>query len=232
MSRSFRTLYFKAKDKYVMPVLLKNKQKIFCIGKNKTGTTSLTKAILDLGYIIGDQRKAERLIDYYKIRDFKQIIAYCKTAEFFQDVPFSWPFTFIAMDVAFPGSKFILTIRDSAEQWYNSLIKFHSHFWGESEVPTKEQLQNVTYCYKGWVWKANQILYNAPEDNPYQKDILINDYETHNLLVQKYFHYRQNDLLVLNIAQPDAYIKLCEFLKQKPLYERMPWKNKLPEKNI
>jgi hypothetical protein len=51
------------------------------------------------------QGKAERLIDYYKIRDFKPIIAYCKTSQFFQDVPFSCPFTFIAIDIAFPEVK-------------------------------------------------------------------------------------------------------------------------------
>jgi len=53
----------------------------------------------------------------------------------------------------------------------------------------------------------------------------------HNLFVQKYFQYRKNDLLVLNIAQTGAYIKLCEFLERKPLYERMPWENKQPEKS-
>ena len=35
------------------------KQKIFGIGHNKTGTTSLQKAMIDLDYIIGDQRQAE-----------------------------------------------------------------------------------------------------------------------------------------------------------------------------
>jgi hypothetical protein len=29
------------------------------------------------------------------------------------------------------------------------------------------------YCYKGWMWKVNQIIYKTPENNPYQKDIFI-----------------------------------------------------------
>src|SRR5207249_2275253 len=101
MSKILSRIYEKTKKEYVNPFLVKNKQKIFCIGRNKTGTQSLKKAMSDLGYITGNQRKAEKLIDYYKIRDFKPIIDFCKTAQFFQDVPFSWPFTFIAMDVAF-----------------------------------------------------------------------------------------------------------------------------------
>ena len=94
-----------------------NKQKIFCIGLNKTGTTSLEKAMIDLGYLIGDQRQAELLFDDWVKRDFSKLIEYCKTAVFFQDSPFSYPYTYVAIDQAFPNSKFILTIRDDAEQW-------------------------------------------------------------------------------------------------------------------
>ena len=37
--------------------------KIFCIGQNKTGTTSLKKAFEELNFIVGNQRKAEILYD-------------------------------------------------------------------------------------------------------------------------------------------------------------------------
>src|SRR5437763_5861921 len=113
MNKFLNRIYLKARTEYVNPFFVRNKQKIFCIGRNKTGTTSLTKAMMELGFITGNQGRAERLIDCYKLRNFKPIIAYCKTAQFFRDVPFSLPFTFIALDVAFPGSKFILTVRDS-----------------------------------------------------------------------------------------------------------------------
>lgn len=107
------------------------KPKIFCIGKNKTGTTSLKAAMAELQYRVGVQRDAELLIHDWAIRDFRRIVRYCRSAEFFQDVPFSYPYTFIAMDQAFKGSKFILTVRDNPEQWYNSLVKFHSKLFGE-----------------------------------------------------------------------------------------------------
>ena len=100
------------------------KQKVFCIGRTKTGTTSLTKAMAKLGYVIGDQHSAEMLIRDWGRRDFTGIAGYCRNGEFFQDVPFSLPYTFQAMDMCFPGSKFILTIRD-AESWYKSMLDFH-----------------------------------------------------------------------------------------------------------
>ena len=53
--------------------LINNKKpKIFCIGHNKTGTTSLTKAIKDLGFIVGNQREAELMFDDWLKRDFSK----------------------------------------------------------------------------------------------------------------------------------------------------------------
>ena len=39
------------------------KQKVFCIGLNKTGTTSLQKEMIDLGYVVGNARLAEFSFD-------------------------------------------------------------------------------------------------------------------------------------------------------------------------
>jgi hypothetical protein len=111
------------------------KPKIFCIGLNKTGTTSLKKEMALQGFTVGNQRQAELLFDDWVKRDFRRIVRYCRTARFFQDAPFSYPYTFIALDQAFPGSKFILTVRDNAEQWYNSLIRFHGKLWGNGNTP-------------------------------------------------------------------------------------------------
>jgi len=80
------------------------KQKIFCIGLNKTGTTSLKVEMEKLGYVVGNQLQAELLFDDWIKRDFKRLIRYCYTAQFFQDIPFSCPYTFITLDHAFPGS--------------------------------------------------------------------------------------------------------------------------------
>jgi hypothetical protein len=223
---TLKKTYRNIQQEFITPFLIRKKRKFFCIGRNKTGTTSLRKAMSDLGYTIGNQRKAEKLISFYKIRDFRPIIEYCRSAEFFQDVPFSWPFTFIAMDLAFPQSKFILTVRDNAEQWYNSLVKFHSTRFALNGLPKKEDLLNDTYCYKGWAWEVNKLIYETPDDDPYQKDILINHYEAYNLLVLNYFKYKPKNFLLLNPGDADSYIKLCEFLEKKPLYEKMPWENK------
>ena len=206
------------------------KQKIFCIGLNKTGTTSLKTAMQELGYSVGHQRTAEHLIVDWAKRDFKQIVKYCKTGQFFQDVPFSKPFTYMVLDHEFPGSKFILTIRNSPDEWYQSITTFHGKLWGKNgRIPTKEDLQNATYRYKGTPWISNRLTYSTPEDDPYNKAMLIDFYNRHNEQVMEYFRHRPDDLLVLNVAEDGAYNRLCAFLGAQPKRDSFPWKNRTEE---
>lgn len=94
--------------------------KVFCIGRNKTGTTSMARAVVSLGFKLGKQSRAERLLEDWGKRDFCRIIRYCKSADAFQDIPFSLPDTYQALDEAFPKSKFILTVRNNSEEWYET----------------------------------------------------------------------------------------------------------------
>lgn len=125
------------------------------------------------GFIVGAQMEGTRLINQWAKRNFKPIIRFAKTAQFFQDAPFSYPYTYIAMDQAFPNSKFILTIRDNAETWYNSLINFHSKLWGSNGniPPSAEDLNNAPGPWPGFRLKAKLMVNNVPENDPYNKDI-------------------------------------------------------------
>jgi hypothetical protein len=89
---------------------------VFCIGRNRTGTTSLQRALQDLGFKLGVQAAAELLLHHWAPREFGPIVRYCKTAQAFQDTPFSLPYTYQIVDYAFPGWKFILSIRDDEDE--------------------------------------------------------------------------------------------------------------------
>src|SRR5690554_2768849 len=139
------------------------KPKIFCIGRNKTGTTSLEAALNELGYKMGDQSSGEALLEDYKNRNWKPIVDFCKTAEAFQDVPFSWPYTWLILHFHFPEAKFILTIRDE-EQWYNSLVRFHSKLFSNGKnPPNNKELQDAVYHRKGFMWETNRVVWQTPE---------------------------------------------------------------------
>lgn len=202
------------------------KTKIFCIGKNKTGTTSIAKALRDLGIIVAPQRPAERLLHDWAKRDFRRIIRFCYTSQAFQDIPFSLPFTFQILDVKFPGSKFILTVRDSSEQWYSSITRFHSKIYGGGKIPDYNALKNAQYCYPGYALEANQLIIHAPNDDLYNKATMIKHYEFHNQSVMEYFHHRQDDLLVINLAEKGAYAMFCKFIGKPCTRKDFPWENK------
>lgn len=208
--------------------LVRGKVKYFCIGRNKTGTTSLKKAFEDLGYIVGNQREAEHLYDrFYFKHEFEPIIRYCRSAQVFQDVPFSCPETYKHLDIAFPNSKFILTIRDSSEQWYRSLCKFHAkRFSGDpNRPPNYTEMLNSDFIRPGY--KTNMLkLYGTSKEDPYNAEILKAHYEWHNAQIIEYFKNRPNDLLVINISDPNAYKQFCDFIHEKPLYSQFPWENK------
>lgn len=206
------------------------KSKIFCIGYNKTGTTSVEKILKDFNYNLGDQPKAEMLLSNWYNRDFEAIKKYCKTATAFQDVPFSLPYTYILLNEYFPNSKFILTVRDSPEQWYNSIVKFHSKLWGnEGNIPTDKDLKKANYRYKGLAYEYMKHVYSTPNNDMYNREMLINSYNNHNKAVIDYFKSKPNKLIVINTSNKNDYFRLCEFLNKNPLSDNFPWENKTSE---
>ncbi|NMM48051.1 sulfotransferase [Marinigracilibium pacificum] len=211
---------------FINRLKVRNKPKYFCIGRNKTGTTSLKKAFKDLGYVVGNQHNAEILIKDFEKGEYDSLIKYCKTAQVFQDIPFSFSGIHEVLDKEFPNSKYILTIRDSADQWYNSLVKFHSKKFGDGKLPTYNDLINSNYVWKGWIWECNQLNYKSPKEDPYNEKILKEHYEKHNQMIIEYFKNRPNDLLIINLSDNNAYSKFIKFIKVKTDFDNFPWENK------
>lgn len=198
---------------------------MFCVGANKTGTTSMQIALRKLGYRIGNQAKAELLIKDWARGDFQKIVAYCRGANAFQDVPFSYPNTFRVMDAEFPGSKFILTLRSSTDEWYESLVRFHTKLVGKGRIPTVDDLRQFGYRYPGFLWDAARLRYGADESKLYDREHYGHCYEEHNRAVMEHFKDRPNDLLVLNVSDANAMERLMTFLGYPYNGEKMPHAN-------
>lgn len=196
--------------------------KVFVIGSNKTGTTSLGVALKQLGFRLGNQLAAEKLLDDWAQRDFRRLIRYCRSADAFQDIPFSLDYTFQAMDAAFPGSKFILSVRDDATQWYQSLTRFHAKRRGLDRPPTAEELKADPYVWPGFMWHASQLMYGIDESSVWDEEKYKAFYVKHIDAVQDYFKHRPNDLLVINLAESESMKKLCVFLNVPISKESMP----------
>ncbi len=207
----------------------KRKKNVFCIGFNKTGTTSLTTLLNKVGYKVGPQLQGELLIKDYAINNFKPIIKFVKKSKCnaFQDIPFSLPDTYKYLSKNFPESKFILTVRDSEDVWYNSLTRFHSSMFGlENRLPTEDDLLNSEHVYKGWMWDVYKYLFGTPKDDLYNKDILCEKYLNHNQQVIDFFKNKPNKLLIVNLNEKNVVSKICSFLNIKNEVTEMPWDNK------
>lgn len=220
-----------------------DKVRFFGVGLNKSGTTSLNQAMKKLGFTIGNQYKAERLLPQWINRDFQAIVNFVRDdgSLFFQDVPFSMDFTHITLDTAFPGSKFILTERSGSDVWFESLRNFHGkHFNGTKlnetiwNSATVSDLKRSDYNYKGFIYdriKAGYYLSDNDEERLlHNKKHFIGIYERHNLAIKQYFHHRPHDLLVLNVEEDDAMEKLCNFVGKPCPGKRFPHRNPTVDK--
>lgn len=207
----------------------RSRTKVFCIGRNKTGTTSLASLLGQLGYRLGKQGTAEYMLDDWARRDFRKIIRYCRKADAFQDIPFSLNYTYQAVDSAFPGSRFILTVRNDADQWYDSLTRYHTKIVGVGRLPTAEDLKQYSYRETGWLWKSQRLVYGIDEQSLYDKARYVQHYIDHIKDVTEYFRYRPDDLLTLNIEDEDAVDRLCAFLGTANPNLSMPHLNRSKE---
>lgn len=202
--------------------------KIFVIGFGKTGTTTLNKTLKTFGFSIGDQAVAEILSEDWSKGRKDRIINYCYTADAFQDLPFMMPGLFIELDKTFPNSKFILTVRDSPDQWYNSLIRFHTKIFSQriNIPPNEEDLRNALYRYKGWALDSMKFFWDYPNVDLYDEKKYKERYNHHIETVRSYFKNRPNDLIEINVAKRTDFIRLCDFLEVQTQMTDFPWENK------
>lgn len=206
-------------------MFFRRKQKVFCIGANKTGTTSMAAVFAALGMKVGKQSTAELFIHDWAKQDYRKIIRYCRWADAFQDLPFSYPGTYEVMDKAFPGSKFILTVRKNADEWYESLVRFHTRIVRKGRIPTADDLRQFKYRYPGFLWDVARWRYGVDESTLYDRDLYTRCYEEHNRKIREYFKDRPDDFLELNIADTDAMARLMNHLGYPYTGQTMPHKN-------
>lgn len=93
------------------------RQKVFGVGLNKTGTTSLKQAFVALGYKHLDRSPA--LFKHWKKREYDEIFDAIDAFESFEDWP--WPLMVPQLLERYPDARFILTRRSSAQIWLDSL---------------------------------------------------------------------------------------------------------------
>jgi hypothetical protein len=161
--------------------------RVFCIGLNKTGTSSLAQALEILGYrTLHDDFVARRAIEKEAARGLK-ILSTLNQYRAFADIPFDSLFR--ELDEAYPGSRFVLTTRDPRD-WLRS-----------REQHVKRNRRSLRY--RGDALRIDRTRW-------------LEVWKAHHEAVLAWFEGRPADLLVMDIPAGDGFEELCAFL-EKPL---------------
>lgn len=179
-------------------------EKVFGIGFHKTGTKTLASVLRILGYRVTgtfgiyEENIALDVVD--------RAVAVARDFDGFQDNP--WPMIFREMDAAYPGSKFVLTVRET-DEWYQSVLR---HFGGR------------TTAMREWIYGVGDPIGN---ETRYKET-----YERHNLEVGEHFAGRPTDLLVLRVTDGDGWEEICSFLGLPEPSEPFPHVNSAGERRL
>ncbi len=182
--------------------------KVFGLGLNRTGTSSLNEALLILGY--------------KSIQNCRPMVC-CKDGEVglktekldnidaLTDIPV--PLKYRELDKAFPGSKFILTTRDF-DSWMHSCEGYYTKFRAFS---------------RKFIWGKRMALYfkNLYGREVFDAQEFSEAYKRHSSEVEEYFSGREEDLLVYSVCNGDGWKPLCEFLNKPVPDASFPHANKL-----
>ena len=199
--------------------------KIFCVGYNKTGTTSLSTIMSNNNIPVAPQKPFEYNLESYFHDNYSTFVKMIKNDyyeySFFQDVPFSLPNFYKVLDKEFENAKFILTVRDTKDEWYTSLIRFYKKMFLNFYNPKSID----GYVYEGVIFKILTKAWGTPKYDPYNEQILKNSYLKHNQDVENYFK-NTNKLLKINLKDKDLIEKIENFLELKFKDKNIPHLNK------
>ncbi|MCA8949711.1 MAG: hypothetical protein KDE27_09425 [Planctomycetes bacterium] len=177
------------------------KNKVFCIGTLKTGTTSIGRALAQLGYRHTSFNKD--LLAEYKAGNTQRLLEFARDYEAFDDWPWAIADFYRDLDRAFPGSKFIYTDR--------ALIP-----WAKS---------HYRYFYANPDWPHGD---ESTFDDQFPDTIMLRRNRKRRIL--EYFKDRPGDLLVIDVTAGEGWDKLCPFLGIEPLTVDFPHANKTADR--
>lgn len=165
--------------------------KLFGIGLSRTGTQSLSAALNELGVTSVHFPKDDTTFRQLRSGDFDLKVLQRSTALCDTPVVPYYP----QLDEAFPGSKFILTLRDDREAWLASVERL----WrSRPHIPTHPYHKFITAAVYGtWHFSRSRFAYV---------------YDRHVENVRSYFEDRTDDLLELRICDGEGWKQLAPFL--------------------
>tara|TARA_R110002074_G_scaffold29399_4_gene84302 strand:- start:1314 stop:2033 length:720 start_codon:yes stop_codon:yes gene_type:complete len=189
-------------------------RKLFCVGMNKTGTTSIHRLMRQWHYDVAPQWEGERLFDEAGLHASDMLFAWIKRHEAFQDVPFSCTDLVPELVTRYPDARFILTRRDP-EEWFESLRNHHFTLLGLQQDATTNQIASALkicpYIAPGYLGRLVRKLFNIYSDDLlYDRDHHIAQILSHDTAVRA--AVPENQLLEVSLIDLQDTSEICSFL--------------------
>jgi hypothetical protein len=161
-------------------------ERVFGIGAARTGTSSLGRALVLLGF--RHTSWDPQLWEAFERGDYDPVFVVADRYESFEDGPWNGRDFYRDLDDRYPRSKFVLTVR-APETWLRSHER-HFSSAGSGGIPERY-----------WI-----------HDYAARREAILRDYERRNGDVRAYFASRPDDLLVLDVVGGEGWERLCPFL--------------------
>ena len=172
--------------------------RVFGVGMHKTATTSLHRALRTLGFDSWHWKSAHEAKAIWRGMNEKGFSTLVEQHYALSDLPMT--LLYKQLDQSYPGSKFILTVRDELD-WLRS-VERHWH-------PLHNQYR-MTWDTDPFSHRIHQVLYGQKY---FDAEVMLSRYRRHNAEVKKYFrNARTRDLLVMDMSNGSGWSELCGFL--------------------
>jgi hypothetical protein len=171
--------------------------RVFGIGLHKTATTSLHRAMEALGYDSwhwNSAHSAKAIWQEMNNNGYSKILERYHAAS---DLPV--PLLFRQLDKAYPGSKFVLTVR-AVNTWMDALRRHYSYY--------NNQFRHA-WDSDPFTHRVHKLLYGTSH---FDEMRMARRFAHHVAEVTGYFQDRPHDLFIFNPAYGDGWDDLCGFL--------------------
>ncbi len=187
---------------------------VICVGRNKTGTTTMKQVFDIYGFRTAPQAQGEDLLAQEGYTLSEPFWEWMDHWEAFQDIPFSHTRYLEQIIARWPQARYILTVREP-DEWFASLFNHHLQLLGLPSDASKQSLwhglRKASYIRPGYLFHVHTQQFDITEPTQlYDRAHYIENYHRHvrqcrDLLASVAF-------LEINLREETTTASVCNFL--------------------
>ena len=216
------------------------KDKVICVGLNKTGTSSLGVNLKKLGFNVWADSNYSNPINNVEFSNYTfsnksigtSIDLIEKTnVDFFQDIPFSCPGISERLIKNFPQARYVLTKRIDSETWVKSVKKFWHYYFKEDKFTPNSFSTIQHHIGVGTLPEISYLLnmFETWDIDSYEGTLdekLTQVYNNHNISVKQTLIAHNCDWIEIDVSKKGELKKLTNWLGIENNTPDFVWVNK------